>query len=1815
MGGGKRGGLFVAAEGRGQKRASQGPVRVVHHAPIGETDGQIEIALAFDRPMVELSTLRDAGGVVSIEPAVPLSVRWLGSQTLLARPSAPLPMATRFRVRLSPTIKALDGKGLEAPFEYEFQTPPPRVEQSEPYQGADHELPSRAIDLAFNQRVTPGQVKAHAVLSVVTEDGATRTLKFEVTSPDANDPKRVRIKSTGDLPLAAEVRLRIGPELTGDEGARSMGEPYLLTFRTFGPLKLASLDACDGRPCSPSGGGALRFTNPVSLAVVRKAMKFEPPLPKPLAVSDEDYTSEYVYLGADFAPSTAYKITLEGEIKDVFGNLLEGDRVVKLRTGPYEPYVYFPIDGDIVPADSKAILPLRVRNIKELSVGFVALKAEEVEPMVSGRTWLPSQPLTMQPLKGAGPRESRLLKVDASSALVNGKGVIMAFATRKPGDPNALSARSVLAYTDLAPTLKTWPKGGMVWVNQLSTNAPVVGARVSIVDCGKKLASGVTDTSGSFRFARKDSDEECDTFAVVEKDGDLSFTRKYAGHGPWDLTTNTSYSGGGAAEGYLFTERGLYRPGERMRVKGVLQARGDKGLSPAKGKTSLVITDSQGREIDKAELTLTAFGTFSHEVRIPGSVPLGTVGIMATFGNQMFDAAVEVAEYRRAELEAKVESERPEYVRGDVAQVNVHAQYLFGAPVSNQRVIWSARRTERSLTPIGERYEGFTFGDETRWYEDVTPAEETALGGGESKLDAKGDLALRIPLELAVEAGSTGVEVEATVEGLGGVTTSARHVLTVTPASFMLGVKTSSYLVQSGAPFDAQVVAAKLGGAAIPGVATSLSLTRRVYKSELTKGDAGEAVMRYTHTDETIAGCSLKTEKALVRCSMTPTAAGLHFLRARARDEKGRSVTAALPVYVYGPGEATWAQGDTKVLSLKSNKKTYRIGETAQILVPSPFAEADALVTVERDGVLSVERQHLSGGAPTLSIPIDERFVPNGFVSVLLMQKARKPTATDDGRPDYRIGAIELATDVSRRHLRVEVKPDATEKQPGEEVSVALQVKDGAGKPVPAELTVFAVDEGVLLLSGYQTPDPFARMYAPQGLTVWTSDVRARLANPSSGEDDKGGSGAGGGGAVIRRDFEAVAFYAPEVLTDEKGRAQVKFRLPDSLTRYRIMAVAISQHAELGSGDAGVRTHKPLMVRPMLPRVIRVGDVLEAGASLQTESEKPIEVRVVAEVSGLTVQGSKEKVLKVSKKAPAELRFKLRAEQAGQAKLRVHASSGVLEDAFELEKTVLLPTPLETVSTTGMTDGKITEALGTISELRGDAGGLELTASTSALGGLEAPLDALIDYAYGCTEQLSSRLIGLTARARLQKLGVLEGKDLQPAIEKVLVAIERRQRGDGSYALWDEDYGQRWPELDAFVTGYALFALHEAKVAGFAPAATAMESSRGWLSAYLRSEGAKARLGDADRVFAMYALARVGFADASYAATFVERAPSLPLISRVELAHTLWLASDKASVAKLAEDLVDRLRITADEAHLEENLGDGYEAIMVSDVRATAELVQLLSAMDKDHAMLPRLARWLSNARGLNGHWGSTQQNAWGLLALSSYLEQVEGVPPNLSALIKVDGEARLRADLAGRKARAQTFTAMADLPQNGAEVEVERQGQGRLHYNLRLSYAKRELPKTPLEQGFFVEREYERVDPAQLAQGKREGTVASRANVGDYVRVTLRIAVPAGRRFVVIEDPVPAGLEPMSFGLSTESQAAALALGLDHGPSDHMELRDDKVVFAVTDLSPGLYRYTYLTRAITTGQFVAPPARAEEMYHPETFGRTAVGYFDVVER
>ena len=496
-------------------------------------------------------------------------------------------------------------------------------------------------------------------------------------------------------------------------------------------------------------------------------------------------------------------------------------------------------------------------------------------------------------------------------------------------------------------------------------------------------------------------------------------------------------------------------------------------------------------------------------------------------------------------------------------------------------------------------------------------------------------------------------------QSLAGSTSALVH-----PAEFYLGLKEpEDCFVAAPGKVSTTVLAISPKGERLAGKVVKIELISRRWTYARQAQNGADSRLLSKVIDRVVGSCTVTTSGLPTPCTLDVAEAGYHVLHAVAKDGRGNQAESALGVYAIGAVGTGFGDSDRLSVELKTNKPIYQIGETARVLVKSPFPEADALVTIERAGVYHSQRVRLHGPTPTIDVPIGEELRPNAFVAVHLVRARDISGKTALGAP-YRIGYVELRIDPEARRLAVAVRSDQSDYAPGGEINVEVEVKDRAGKAQPTEVTLYAVDEGVLSLIGYKTPDPIPIFTAPRPLGVATLESREGLAHiglealDGALGDEKGRDGGGGGPGPARRDFRQTAYFNPSLLTDASGKVRVHFKLPESLTTYRIMAVAVSDTDHYGFGATSVTTSKRLMARPALPRFLRAGDSLEAGIVVSAKGFDPGQVHVQARVTGITLLGDASRTLSLARDQALEVRFPMRAELAGKVSLRFDVSLG-----------------------------------------------------------------------------------------------------------------------------------------------------------------------------------------------------------------------------------------------------------------------------------------------------------------------------------------------------------------------------------------------------------------------------------------------------------------------------------------------------------------------------------------------------------------------------
>ena len=1795
-------------------------------SPQGETGEGSEISVVFDRSLRALERADVTPPSLLITPALPGVVRWVGARALSFRPtSGSLPSATAFQVELPASTRAFDGSTLGAPHRFAFTTPRPKLVRAEPGAGAVGILPTASIELFFNQAVSPESVRKAGRLSA---KGVS--IPFQVRRPRADDLRTVRITPERRLPLDAEISFALNQSFVSEEGPLAAGVELSTSFRTYGPLAV-SLDCPRDNAaaaCLPGTTMSLSFNNAVRFADVQRAITTTPA--EPLTWPDYPERDSMVTYVEVPGRRLASRLTLRVAkgLRDEFGQALSRDFVAEVRFDEPFPRVAIGISDGTLAALDRAPIPVAAVNVPRGEVIWAPMSREDVRAWLSAET-----PNALHDLVVKHQRSQRqaLTKPASSTSVVRsqidpfgllspaGLGVLAIAAEyqRDPRDYQGVGSARLAKVSDLGITAKVSTHGSLVWLTRLSTAEPVPQGQIEV---GTNKRRYITDGNGIVLIPPTDYtpnfNYDSTDVLFASSGADWTFEAVRSALPAWQLPVATDVGGKLGIAGLLFTERGVYRPGDIVRAKGVIRRQTPRGSALPKGeKVALVLSSPEGEKVRTLKVDLSDFGTFHADLHLPAAAPLGSYQLVASLGEHSLSENVEVREYQPAEFEVNVTVD-PAKVRGDTVAVAVQGKYLYGGPMRGSLLDYSVQRGPSWFRPAGSD----DFSTEAgAYYSDLR---ERGIDAGTLRNDSKqlDDLGLAKFSESLVLPGQRGPElvtIEASVTDLARRTQTGKSTVLVHPAQFYLGVRLPQSFVAAPSAIKPELIAIAPDGRRLEGKRVKLELVERRW-NWTRESDGARAQTSSRVVDRVIGSCELTTGAQVASCPLRVVAAGYHVLRARATDTRGNTAEAAAGFYVFGAGEARWQDRDDGLVELVLDKPSYRVGDKARVLVKSPFPEARALISVERSSVLRNEQRLVSGSMPSFEIDVTDEFAPNAFVSVHLLRKLGKGAAGAGGSSAYRVGYAEIRIDPEPRRLSIELSPNAKVFAPGDELSLSLDVRDRQGKPAPAELTVYAVDEGVLMLTGYQTPDPLLALSRPRPLAVATLETRAALAKIIPGSLDqllgmgKGEEGGGGGDLGARSDFRQTAYFNPSVVTDAQGSARVRFKLPDSLTSYRLMAVAVGAGERYGFGTTSVSARKRLMARPGLPRFVRAGDRFEASIVVSASEFSPGAVAVRARAEGLELEGPAQKSAVVARDQAVEVRFAFRAERAGDARITFDVNGGGERDRVELTRRVFTPAVLEAVALSGETESAAAEALGSLSGLRTDVGGLEVSVASTALVGLESAFGVLLEYPYGCTEQLASRLLPLVP---LRELAADYGVAPPNAALRIAQAVRElvaRQRGDGGFAMWPEA-GESQP----WISAYALWVLAEAAARGEEIPKSVFERGRAYLRASL--EGTHESVDLASRAFVLDVLAALRDPDPGYMNTLFARRAELPVFGRALLLSAFVRAGVRGEAERtLVQELEQSLRVSGSAARVTENLGDAYARVFDSPVRTQALVLSALARSEPAHALLPDLARGLLSARR-GGTWRSTQETAYALLALDTYRKLREREAPNFHASVTLGERSLLssRFERRSSKSVARNFP-MSLLTAAAAEpLLFELDGSGTLYYQARLRYARKDLPKVAFDAGFYAEKRLRRVLPAELQTGISSDSQASeqRFSGGDLVVGEIAIVTSSAREYVVIDDPLPAGFEAVDTSLLTSSSREQALDGacLDCGGSQdgsrstfiRRELRDDRALFFMDYMGPGVHRYRYLARATTLGQFVVPPLRVEEMYSPENFGRT----------
>ena len=1334
----------------------------------------------------------------------------------------------------------------------------------------------------------------------------------------------------------------------------------------------------------------------------------------------------------------------------------------------------------------------------------------------------------------------------------------------------------------------------------------------------------------------------------------------------------------------FFSDRGVYKPGETAQVKATVREwRGGALATPAPTTTAtLRAYDARGRKFWQKEAALSATGSITETVPLPKTT-LGLYRVMASFHPAGTTAAKEesdngdllvededdedndppgtgVCRFQVQEFQPnpfEVTLKKPDApVGAGSTPVVLAAHYYMGKTLSQAKAVWSLKADDIRFAPAG--FDEYNFCTGQLDYRMRRERGELSLDG-RAALGADGTLTLSPNIVLnEAQPAPRKVNLQASVTDQDQQTVSAHARYTVHSSDFYLGLREFPDVVHAGDPLPVEVVAVGARDEQpLPApVRVTAKLSRIEWRTNRIANDTGDSdydskphllpvatvdldtteVRKLGKQWEPATEMAALADPGAVRTApavgkLLPTDPGEYFLELTAQDKNGRQVLTSTTFSALGDKEAEWGYRNAWQAQLVPDRVEYTPGQTATVLIKTPIS-GRALVTVEREGVSRAFVTDIAKTRPAVQIPILPGDAPNVFVSVLLVRGSGQSTRRVK-QPEYRAGYCQLLVPKADARVAVEVKPAKPEYQPGDGVDVQVDVTDAVahGPIAGAEVTLYAVDKGVLSLTGYKTPEPLRTFYRPRPLDVLTGLTIPNLLSEDPEDmnfsSDKGSAankgylvGGGGGegrGDRLRQNFVACAYWNAALVTDARGRVSAHFQAPDGLTEYQVMAVVNQGAGRFGSGEGAFRINKPVMLEPAMPRFGNVGDhmVLRAVVHNQSGAAGEAEVTIdlddkatVVGADGQTTDQARVRRVPLAAGESKAVEFPVEFQHTGQAvwtwRARLVGSGPggqAWRDSVRTTLNVDHPTPRRSEVAYVRAEGERTDdLLGKINPelLEGEDGTVQVSLSTSRLSELRESVDELLHYPYGCVEQTTSSLLPWLA---LKDFGDAL-PDLRHTPEEAEEAVSRgvnkllsMQTESGGLAYWPGDSGR-----DAHPWGSAYGALGMAltKRAGFFVPQANLDKLCQYLSNRLRSDDKDAHdtyheHNTTDRCLALYALALAGKGEPAYDEQFYNRREKMNAEDRALVALAIVENKGPAEMVKALLQPMPQDKATTREWDEFAN-------------PATVDGMRLLAwcrFQPHDPAIDEKLSALLDE-RESRGGWQTTQGNAWALLAMSAYAREVEKAGEPAAGSVTLAGQTR-EFQLAGNK---RSFA--CDFPLSlatGGKLAVVKTAGRKLYVQAKVESRPRggagvNAQATVGSADYSIVRRYEKVlDDGHLTDEKNW-------KVGDRILVSLDIQAPRGASYVAVNDPLPAVLEAINPEFKTQDAGAVKSDDYGWWTSDFKELREDRAVFFRDHLYAGRFRLQYLARVRAAGTATAPAAKIEEMYHPDRFAETAAG-------
>lgn len=1534
------------------------------------------------------------------------------------------------------------------------------------------------------------------------------------------------------------------------------------------------------------------FNMPVSKEQVSKFVSIKPQIPVTI---ETEYC--YAVLRGDFKPNIEYSVTVNQGLLSKSGEILEEKRVQSIVITDLPPKVEFAHNGRILPLEGEMNIAVKTMNLDNVQVTIRKIfRNNLIQFLNSGES--PNYNISSEvysgsyTVKGGQINEELLQYINLRkfhhapykglfSVELQARGVNNNSYERDYGEEGEYEGEGeYYGYTTHGQTRRWFlcteiglmaKKSGddlIVYALSLKDLSPKPNTKVKLISQSNQVIDeGLTGEDGKIIFINweKNSFGFNPYVLVAEKDDDFSFLKfnsSMLNQHQFQIG-GTPYSDKGM-EAFLSPERGVYRPGEKAYITAIVR---NKDFStPPVLPARIIVQDPQGGEFARFEKKWNDNGMMSFEVNFPTQSLTGEYQITLvridkdeTIGR----TSVKVEEFIPDKLKVEVVPERETMEAGNLLVFSVIGKQMFGPPAAGNKVNTVVQFLPRifSHPNFGE----YKFSDPSRSFEEETQRL------GEAVLDATGTKKYEVGVPRLKPPSALLAYIYAEVYDSGGRAVSAVTTVPINNYPYYLGIKVQKEpFYKTGQEIKIDYVAINSQGKLQDIKNVQLLVKRKIWYSIFRQGSWGRSGFQSSTYEEVVIQ-KVVNIRGKGEFSFVPEMAGEYYIYLGNED----GMRTGMVLNVVGTGYQAWGLESPEKLEISLDKKVYDAGDNAVINIRAPFT-GKLFLSIEREKVYYTEIVELKEKTVQINIPVKSEYLPNVYVTGMLV---RQPGNGNENFPMVSFGIVPL--EVNKSPQKISITPickDKVDSKDGIDVTVKLDNFEPK-----TNVVLIAVDQGILQITNFQTPDPLQFFYRKNSLTTQTYSIMDMIL-----PDIKTKMFAVGGdyGEFTRRHLNPVAAKRPKSLAqysgiltpDQNGEVKYHFNTSNFNGEVRVMALAVSGD-KFGSIAKQVTVVDPIVLVPNFPRFLGPGDQFEIPVQVYNNTGKSGNFTIAIEASGpVDLSGDKEKKVFLRHKAENKLVFTAQARyDAGVAKFKVIARGVDKEAVNQAEVSVRPYTHLESTVKLGELNSEQSVKINIPAGFIPYGQRIRFTLSSNPLIQYLQSLEYLITYPYGCIEQITSKIFPLLY---FKELGYATGMFAEKAnavdlfVQEGIGKIEDMQLSDGTFALWPGgSFCGRWLNLyvchfliEAQKMGYKINPEMMSKVLSYLNSLNVIPQAQGRLDR--RSQNLPREID----VYALYVKTLSGSLDKELMAFLLQnKLNSLGEVDRALLSLCYSEIGDKATALRVLKPDFKSL------FQYREQYGS-----FNSPIRNTAMyLLALASSETPTSAKINEIIRYLGeNMR--DGHFGNTQEDAWVFISLGKAVQALEhGI------------NVQMNVDEKPYKTITGKTEIVSDSHLSGKKVELKNISDKKCYYHLIAEGTPLEKHQSNNFNGLEITRKYldENGKPLNLSSVVQGQMVIATINVKSQ-----REAI----HNLVIVDLLPAGFE-------VENPRLASRGNIRFQPEIslypiYQDIRDDRLLIFLDQLS-GSQSFSYVLRAVTPGRFTIPNIYGEAMYDPDIKG------------